>query len=87
MKEFFKKYYKGIIVSSLAITPILVSIISTIHVVNFFELSNYTWLAIVLAIAFALISVLVIHIMLMISLLICYTLTLSGYSLGQSCLH
>ena len=52
MKAFFKKYYKGIIVSSLAITPILVSFISTIHVVNFFELSNYTWLAIVLAIAF-----------------------------------
>lgn len=52
MKAFFKKYYKGIIVSALAVTPILVSFISTIHVINFFELSNYTWLAIVLAIAF-----------------------------------
>ena len=52
MKEFFKKYYKGIIITALALTPILVSFISMIHVINFFKLSNYTWLAVVLAIAF-----------------------------------
>jgi len=52
MKSFFKKYYKGMIVAALALTPILVSFISMIHVVNFFELSNYKWLAIVLAVAF-----------------------------------
>jgi hypothetical protein len=31
---------------------VLVSLISTIHVIDFFELSNYSWLAITLAIAF-----------------------------------
>ena len=41
MKEFFKKYYKGIIITALALTPLLVSFISMIHVINFFKLSKY----------------------------------------------
>lgn len=50
--EWFRFNYRNIIIGSLVIVPLLVSLISTIHVVNFFKLSNYTWLAITLAIAF-----------------------------------
>lgn len=50
--NWLKENYQRIIIWALAIVPILVSLISTIHVVNFFQLSNYNWLAITLAIAF-----------------------------------
>lgn len=41
-----------IIISSFLIIPIIVSFVSTIHVIDFFELSNHKGLAITLAIAF-----------------------------------
>lgn len=50
--SWFKDNYQRVIVWALAIVPILVSLISTIHVVNFFQLSNYHWLAVTLAVAF-----------------------------------
>jgi len=50
--NWLKENYQRLIIWALAIVPILVSLISTIHVVNFFKLSNYQWLAITLAIAF-----------------------------------
>lgn len=40
------------IVTSFLLVPLIVSVVSTIHVINFFELSNYKALAITLAIAF-----------------------------------
>lgn len=42
------------IVCSFLLVPLITSIVSTIHVINFFELSNYKFLAITLAIAFEL---------------------------------
>lgn len=43
-----------LIVTAFLLVPLIVSIVSTIHVINFFELSNYKELAITLAIAFEL---------------------------------
>lgn len=40
------------IVTAFLLVPLIVSIVSTIHVINFFELSNFRGLAITLAIAF-----------------------------------
>lgn len=40
------------IITSFLLVPLIVSIVSTIHVINFFELSNYKSLALTLAIAF-----------------------------------
>lgn len=40
------------IITSFLLVPLIVSVVSTIHVINFFELSNYKALAITLAIAF-----------------------------------
>lgn len=48
----FQRNKSKIIICSLAFPPLLVSVISTIHVVTFFQLTNYFWLAFVLAIAF-----------------------------------
>lgn len=42
------------IISAFMIVPLVTSVVSTIHVVSFFELSNYATLAMVLAIAFEL---------------------------------
>ncbi len=50
--DWFRSNYRSIIITSLVIVPFLVSLISTIHVVNFFELSNFAWLAVTLAVAF-----------------------------------
>ena len=50
--NWLKENHQRLIIWALAIVPILVSLISTIHVVNFFQLSNYHWLAVTLAIAF-----------------------------------
>ena len=50
--DWFRDHYKKIIVTALVIPPLLVSFISTIHVVSFFLLTNKPWLAVVLAIAF-----------------------------------
>ena len=36
------------------IVPLVTSLVSTIHVISFFELSNYTTLALILAVAFEL---------------------------------
>jgi hypothetical protein len=41
-----------LIISAFLLVPLIVSVVSTIHVINFFELSNYRGLAITLAIAF-----------------------------------
>jgi len=43
---------KYFIISTFVTLYLLVSVISTIHVISFFELSNPQWLAISLAIAF-----------------------------------
>lgn len=50
--SWFRKNYRSIIITALVVVPVLVSLISTIHVVNFFKLSNFGWLAITLAVAF-----------------------------------
>ena len=50
--NWFKRNYRNVIIGALVVVPFLVSIISTIHVIDFFQLSNYYWLAITLAIAF-----------------------------------
>ena len=52
LSSWFKDNYRGIIITCLAVVPLIVSLISTVHVVNFFKLSNFEWLAITLAIAF-----------------------------------
>ena len=41
-----------LIVTAFLLVPLIVSVVSTIHVINFFELSNFRGLAITLAIAF-----------------------------------
>lgn len=46
-----KKLFWAILTSFLVI-PLIVSVISTIHVINFFELSNYKGLAIALSLSF-----------------------------------
>jgi hypothetical protein len=46
------KWVHGFIISTKVGLYLIVSIISTIHVINFFELSNPSWLAISLAVAF-----------------------------------
>lgn len=46
------KIVSGFIISTFVSLYVLVSIVSTIHVINFFELSNPRWLAITLAIGF-----------------------------------
>lgn len=51
MKE---KIVKGFIVTTFVSLYFLVSIISTIHVIDFFELSNNRWMSITLAVAFEL---------------------------------
>tara|TARA_R110000782_G_scaffold869_3_gene3119 strand:+ start:9047 stop:9565 length:519 start_codon:yes stop_codon:yes gene_type:complete len=48
------KLVNGFIIGTFVSLYILVSVVSTIHVVDFFELSNPTWLAITLAIGFEL---------------------------------
>lgn len=50
--DWFRNNYRSVIIGALVFVPFIVSIISTIHVVNFFKLSNFSWLAITLAIAF-----------------------------------
>lgn len=52
INDWIRLNYRNLIIGSLVLVPLLVSLISTIHVVNFFKLSNYGWLAITLAIAF-----------------------------------
>ena len=47
-----KKKLFWLILFSFLIIPLFVSVISTIHVINFFELSNYYGLALTLSIAF-----------------------------------
>ena len=49
MGEKFSKYF---IIGTFIILYVMVSIISTIHVIDFFELSNPKWLAVTLAISF-----------------------------------
>lgn len=46
------RYLRGFVISTFVILYLVVSIISTIHVVDFFLLSNPRWLAISLAISF-----------------------------------
>lgn len=46
------KLVNGFIISTFVSLYLMVSVISTIHVIDFFKLSNPTWLAISLAIAF-----------------------------------
>ena len=46
------KWVHGSIIATFVVLYFMVSIISTIHVIDFFKLSNPTWLAISLAIAF-----------------------------------
>ena len=47
-----KKTLFWLILSSFLLIPLIVSVISSIHVINFFELSNFTGLAIALSISF-----------------------------------
>jgi len=47
-----EKIIRGSVISTFVILYLMVSIISTIHVIDFFELSNPYWLAVTLAIAF-----------------------------------
>ena len=47
-----KKTLFWLILSSFLLIPLIVSVISSIHVINFFELSNYTGLAIALSVSF-----------------------------------
>ncbi|MDC1282468.1 hypothetical protein N8Z10_00790 [bacterium] len=48
------RYVNGFIIGTFVSLYILVSIVSTIHVIDFFQLSNPKWLAITLAIGFEL---------------------------------
>lgn len=52
MKTSKNKLVNGFIIGTFVSLYILVSIVSTIHVIDFFELSNPRWLAITLAIGF-----------------------------------
>lgn len=54
MKTSKNKLVNGFIIGTFVSLYILVSIVSTIHVIDFFELSNPRWLAITLAIGFEL---------------------------------
>ena len=47
-----KKTLFWLILSSFLVIPLIVSVISSIHVINFFELSNYTGLAVALSVSF-----------------------------------
>lgn len=47
-----EKFSRGLVLSTMVGLYIIVSLISTLHVIEFFELSNPKWLAISLAIAF-----------------------------------
>ena len=47
-----EKFVKGFILSTMIGLYIIVSLISTLHVIEFFEMSNPRWLAISLAVAF-----------------------------------
>jgi hypothetical protein len=47
-----KKTLFWLILSSFLLIPLIVSVISSIHVINFFELSNFTGLAVALSISF-----------------------------------
>ena len=46
------KLVSGFIIGTFVTLYLMVSVISTIHVIDFFKLSNPTWLAISLAVAF-----------------------------------
>ena len=46
------KLTRNFIITTFVLLYVMVSIISTIHVIDFFKLSNPDWLAITLAIAF-----------------------------------
>ena len=46
------KLVSGFIIGTFVSLYLMVSVISTIHVIDFFKLSNPTWLAVSLAIAF-----------------------------------
>ena len=52
MKKSKNKLVNGFIIGTFVGLYLLVSIISTIHVIDFFELSNPKWMAITLAIGF-----------------------------------
>lgn len=52
MEQQKNKYVHWFIIGTFVTLYVLVSLISTIHVIDFFELSNARWLAITLAIAF-----------------------------------
>jgi hypothetical protein len=52
MEKSKNKLVNGFIIGTFVSLYILVSIVSTIHVIDFFELSNPSWLAITLAIGF-----------------------------------
>jgi len=54
MESVKSKWVNGFIIGTFVSLYILVSIVSTIHVVDFFELSNPKWLAVTLAIGFEL---------------------------------
>lgn len=54
MKTSKNKLVNGFIIGTFVSLYILVSVVSTIHVIDFFELSNPSWLAITLAIGFEL---------------------------------
>ena len=54
MEQIKNKWVNGFIIGTFVSLYLLVSIISTIHVIDFFELSNPKWLAISLAIGFEL---------------------------------
>jgi hypothetical protein len=47
-----KKLIRGFVVTTFVMLYLIVSVISTIHVIDFFRLSNPEWLAISLAVAF-----------------------------------
>lgn len=54
MEQVKSKWVNGFIIGTFVSLYLLVSIISTIHVIDFFELSNPKWLAVSLAIGFEL---------------------------------
>ena len=54
MESVKSKWVNGFIIGTFVSLYVLVSIVSTIHVVDFFELSNPKWLAVTLAIGFEL---------------------------------
>ena len=54
MESVKSKWVNGFIIGTFVALYVLVSIVSTIHVVDFFELSNPKWLAVTLAIGFEL---------------------------------